>query len=117
MCSSDLEVINAEQKKALEDYVKKGGCLIGIHGSGDNSHHWDWYVKSLLGAEFSHHPLDPQIQEATVTLEAVADINYPLSISTPMSGMSFLKIRKTRALKSFIISMVKALIRVAICFG
>jgi uncharacterized protein len=71
--NSTGEVINAEQKKALEDYVKNGGTLIGIHGAGDDSHHWDWYENNLLGAEFSHHPLNPQFQEATITLETMAD--------------------------------------------
>jgi type 1 glutamine amidotransferase len=71
--NSTGEVINAEQKKALEYYVKNGGSLIGIHGAGDDSHHWDWYENNLLGAKFSHHPINPQFQEANLTLETVAD--------------------------------------------
>jgi uncharacterized protein len=71
--NSTGEVINDEQKRALEQYVKNGGSLIGIHGSGDNSHHWDWYVKNLLGAEFSHHPLNPQFQKTDVLLDNQAD--------------------------------------------
>jgi type 1 glutamine amidotransferase len=71
--NSTGRVLNDEQQKALEDYVEQGGTLIGIHGAGDNSHHWNWYVQHLLGAEFSHHPLDPQFQEATITLNAVPD--------------------------------------------
>jgi uncharacterized protein len=71
--NSTGEVINDIQKKALEEYVKNGGTLIGIHGSGDDSHHWDWYVNNLLGAEFSHHPIEAHLQEATLTLETVAD--------------------------------------------
>ena len=38
--NSTGEVINTEQKRALEDYVKNEGSLLGIHDSGDNSHHW-----------------------------------------------------------------------------
>jgi uncharacterized protein len=71
--NSTGEVINAEQKKALENYVGNGGNLIGIHGAGDDSHHWDWYEKNLLGAKFSHHPLKPQFQSAQLTLEPLAD--------------------------------------------
>lgn len=66
--NSTGEVINDAQKRALEDYVRNGGCLIGIHGAGDDSHRWDWYENTLLGAKFSHHPLDPQFQEANLTL-------------------------------------------------
>ncbi len=64
--NSTGRVLNEEQQKALEGYVEQGGSLIGIHGAGDNSHHWDWYINNLLGFEFSHHPLDPQFQEAQV---------------------------------------------------
>ncbi len=71
--NSTGEVINTEQKKALEDYVKNGGCLIGIHGAGDDSHHWNWYENNLLGAKFSHHPIKTQFQEAHLTLQTVAD--------------------------------------------
>jgi uncharacterized protein len=71
--NSTGEVINADQKKALEDYVMNGGSLMGIHGAGDDSHHWDWYEQNLMGAKFSHHPLNPQLQEAAVILEPVSD--------------------------------------------
>jgi type 1 glutamine amidotransferase len=71
--NSTGEVINEVQKRALENYVENGGSLMGIHGSGDNSHHWDWYTQNLLGAEFSHHPLNPQIQQTAVLADSEAD--------------------------------------------
>jgi uncharacterized protein len=71
--NSTGRVLNDEQQKVLEDYVEQGGSLIGIHGAGDDSHHWEWYTQNLLGTTFSHHPLDPQLQETTVTLNAVPD--------------------------------------------
>lgn len=71
--NSTGEVINDEQKRALEKYVENGGSLIGIHGSGDNSHHWDWYVKNLLGAEFSHHAITAELQKTDIMLENNAD--------------------------------------------
>ncbi|NBA86875.1 ThuA domain-containing protein [Emticicia sp. CRIBPO] len=71
--NSTGEVINEEQKRALEKYVENGGSLVGIHGSGDNSHHWDWYVKNLLGAEFSHHAITKDLQKTDVQLESKTD--------------------------------------------
>jgi uncharacterized protein len=71
--NSTGRVLNDEQQRALEDYVEKGGHLIGIHGAGDNSHHWDWYVQNLTGVEFSHHSLNPQFQETNVMLNPVPD--------------------------------------------
>lgn len=66
-------LLNAEQQKLVEQYVEQGGSLVGIHGAGDNSHAWNWYVENLVGFEFSHHPLDPQLQEADVQLQPQPD--------------------------------------------
>lgn len=66
--NSTGRLLNDEQQKTLEEYVENGGELMAIHGAGDNSHHWDWYVENLLGSEFSHHTLNPQFQETEVVL-------------------------------------------------
>lgn len=71
--NSTGRVLNDEQQKALEQYVENGGNLIGIHGAGDNSHHWDWYVANLLGAEFSHHSLKMPFEKTDVLLDSQAD--------------------------------------------
>ncbi|MFN8346931.1 MAG: ThuA domain-containing protein [Spirosomataceae bacterium] len=71
--NSTGEVINDEQKRALEQYVENGGSLLGIHGAGDDSHHWDWYEQHLLGAKFSHHPINPQFQLADIVLDPQKD--------------------------------------------
>jgi uncharacterized protein len=66
-------LLNDVQQKNVEDYVKQGGNWIGIHGSGDNSHHWDWYDKNLVGAKFSHHPIEKHLQQANIALNPVSD--------------------------------------------
>lgn len=71
--NSTGRVLNDDQQTALEEYVEQGGTLLGIHGAGDDSHHWDWYEQNLLGSKFSHHPLDPQLQQADVMLNEVSD--------------------------------------------
>jgi type 1 glutamine amidotransferase len=78
-------VLNDAQQKALESYVENGGGLIGIHGSGDDSHHWDWYEKNLLGAKFSHHPIEHQLQETAVLLQPLADSTLWKDLSTQWS--------------------------------
>ncbi len=78
--NSTGEVINDEQKKALEKYVENGGSLMGIHGAGDDSHHWDWYENNLLGSKFSHHPIDPQFQKTDVLLDSQADSSITAGI-------------------------------------
>ncbi|MFC3878670.1 ThuA domain-containing protein [Algoriphagus namhaensis] len=71
--NSTGRVLTDEQRLVLQEYVENGGKLIGIHGAGDDSHHWDWYETHLLGAKFSHHPLNPQLQEAQVSLQPGID--------------------------------------------
>lgn len=72
--NSTGRVLNEEQQKVVEDYVEQGGNLIGIHGSGDNSHHhWPWYEQDFIGARFSHHSLNPQLQETEVILNEQPD--------------------------------------------
>lgn len=71
--NSTGRVLNDEQQQALGQYVEAGGALLGIHGAGDNSHHWPWYETNLLGAQFSHHPLSPQFQKTDVHVETGVD--------------------------------------------
>lgn len=71
--NSTGRVLNDDQQKALEDYVENGGSLVGIHGAGDDSHHWAWYVENLTGAKFSHHPIKMHLQPAEVMLGMVPD--------------------------------------------
>ncbi len=66
-------LLNDEQEKTLAFYVENGGSLVGIHGAGDNSHDFDWYTRNLVGSEFSHHSIEPHLQEAEVTLNPVPD--------------------------------------------
>lgn len=70
------DVLTDEQKAAFRDYIEKGGGFVGIHGAGgDFSYKWKWYVDTLLGAQFTHHTMNPQFQEATVHIE---DRTHPI---------------------------------------
>jgi uncharacterized protein len=71
--NSTGRVLNDAQQQALSQYVEAGGTLLGIHGAGDNSHHWPWYETNLLGTRFSHHSLNPHQQKTAVQVEPTAD--------------------------------------------
>lgn len=58
-----------EQRASFKSYMESGGSFIGIHGAGDFSHRWPWYEQELIGANFSHHSMNPQFQEATMHKE------------------------------------------------
>lgn len=71
--NSTGRVLNDTQQLALEQFVENGGTLIGIHGAGDDSHHWPWYEENLLGARFSHHAIQMELQLADVQVSPAAD--------------------------------------------
>lgn len=112
-------LLDETQQAALQAFVENGGTILGIHGAGDDSHHWPWYEANLIGAEFSHHPLNPQFNAPLlfVTLVQTQHLprDYPLNGIPPMNGMCFSNNPKT--LKSSFISKETKFYPVAICFG
>ena len=65
------DVLSAAQRAAFRTWLESGGGFIGIHGAGGDLHYdWDWYVDTLIGAQFIGHTLDPQFQRATVRIAA-----------------------------------------------
>ncbi|KAA6440407.1 ThuA domain-containing protein [Dyadobacter flavalbus] len=79
--NSTGRVLNDEQQEFLSQYVESGGTLLGIHGAGDDSHHWPWYETHLLGTRFSHHPLNPQFQKTAV--HVALDVDSTLTRNLP----------------------------------
>ncbi len=79
--NSTGKCLTDDQRVLLENYIKNGGTYIGLHGSGDFSHHWEWYRNDLIGAVFSHHPIKNQIQEATARLNNNADSTLLFNLS------------------------------------
>ena len=72
-------ILTDEQRDLVESFVENGGSMIGIHGSGDDSHKWDWYIENLIGSQFSHHPIKEHIQGAMVTLNDGIDSTWVLA--------------------------------------
>lgn len=61
------EILRADEKRALEDFIANGGGFVGVHSAADTYKHGRWpFYTELLGAEFKSHP---NIQEATVRFE------------------------------------------------
>jgi hypothetical protein len=45
--------LNAEQKAAFQSSIENGGGFVGIHGAGGDPHYeWQWYMNTLIGAQF-----------------------------------------------------------------
>ncbi|WOJ98167.1 ThuA domain-containing protein [Congregibacter brevis] len=63
------DVLDAFQRTAMRKWIEEGGTWIGIHASGGElEYRWDWYVDELLGAQFVGHTMDPQFQDAEITV-------------------------------------------------
>ncbi|MEN3323889.1 ThuA domain-containing protein [Mariniflexile soesokkakense] len=49
------DVLNAEEEKAFEAFIRNGGSFMGVHSATDTEYDWAWYGK-LVGAYFLSHP-------------------------------------------------------------
>ncbi|MBB2149485.1 ThuA domain-containing protein [Pedobacter gandavensis] len=49
------DVLNPEQEKAFQAYIRSGGGFVGVHAATDTEFDWPWYGK-LVGAYFVKHP-------------------------------------------------------------
>jgi cytochrome c len=68
--STTGDILDPDQKAALERYIRSGGGFVGIHSASDTEYQWAWYGR-LVGAYFASHP---QIQGATIHM---ADSDHP----------------------------------------
>lgn len=48
-------ILGAAEKKAFENYIKKGGGFVGVHAASDTEYDWPFYEK-MVGAQFTSHP-------------------------------------------------------------
>ena len=79
--STSGDVLDDSQKAALRDWIEEGGGFVGIHGAGgDPNYAWDWYVETLIGAQFTGHPMNPHFQQATMRVE---DRDHPATRHLP----------------------------------
>lgn len=68
------DVLDDRQKEAFRGYIENGGGFVGIHGAGgDFSYAWQWYVETLIGAQFTGHTMMPQFPMATIYVENRGD--------------------------------------------
>jgi len=49
------DILNDEQQKNFESFIKNGGSFMGIHSAANTEFDWPWYGK-LIGAYFLNHP-------------------------------------------------------------
>lgn len=75
------QTLDSLQRETFKNYIETGGGFVGIHGSGDDSHQWEWYDKKVIRTLFSHHPMQPQFQIGT--LNKIGDSLFPATKDLP----------------------------------
>jgi len=70
------DVLNGQQQRAFEGYIKNGGSYMGIHAASDTEFDWPWYGR-LVGGYFVDHPA---IQQADIRL---VDADHPATAHLP----------------------------------
>ncbi|WBS01032.1 ThuA domain-containing protein [Pseudoduganella sp. SL102] len=68
--STTGDVLDDEQQRAFQRYVRAGGGYVGVHAAADTEHGWPWY-RQLVGHMFVTHPA---VQSAVLKVE---DANFP----------------------------------------
>ena len=58
--STTMDVLNDNQQRAFESYIKNGGAYLGIHAAADTEYEWAWYGR-LVGGYFESHPNNPNV--------------------------------------------------------
>ncbi|GGY77185.1 hypothetical protein GCM10011613_22120 [Cellvibrio zantedeschiae] len=53
--STTGDILNPEQKAAMERFIKSGKGFVGVHSASDTEYQWEWYTK-LVGRSFHIHP-------------------------------------------------------------
>lgn len=74
--STTQDVLNEEQQRAFEQYIRGGRGFVGIHAATDTEYDWPWYGQ-LVGAYFNGHPA---VQLATVSVPGNA---HPATTGLP----------------------------------
>ncbi|MEL7121988.1 MAG: ThuA domain-containing protein [Bacteroidota bacterium] len=76
--STTGDILNEQQQKAFQAFIRSGGAFIGIHAASDTEKEWPWY-HNLLGAQFKNHP---KVQEAEIQ---IINSNHPIVAGLPQS--------------------------------
>jgi uncharacterized protein len=74
--STSGDVFNAEQQAAFQQYVRRGGGFVGVHGATTTEYEWPWF-NQLIGAYFDGHP---EPQKASIDIWNKA---HPVGLSLP----------------------------------
>ncbi|TWR31073.1 ThuA domain-containing protein [Mucilaginibacter pallidiroseus] len=74
--STTGDVLNNNEQKAFEQYIKAGGGFVGVHAATDTEYDWQWYG-NLVGAYFKSHPEQQNADLLVVDRNFIATKHLP----------------------------------------
>jgi len=69
-------VLNDEQQKAFEQFIRNGGGYVGLHSASDTEYDWAWFGE-LNGAYFKNHPKPQEAIFNVVDTNNIATSHLP----------------------------------------
>jgi len=69
-------VLNEDQQKAFEQFIRNGGGYVGVHSSADTEYDWAWFGE-LNGAYFKNHPRPQEAVFNIVDSNNIATAHLP----------------------------------------
>ena len=69
-------VLNDEQQKAFEQFIRSGGGYVGLHSASDTEYDWPWFGE-LTGAYFKNHPRQQEAVFNVVDNEHISTSHLP----------------------------------------
>lgn len=69
-------VLNEEQQKAFEQFIRNGGGYLGLHSAADTEYDWPWFGE-LNGAYFKSHPRQQEAVFNIVDDSTIATAHLP----------------------------------------
>jgi len=70
------DVLNNEQQKSFEQFIRNGGGYVGLHSSADTEYGWPWFGE-LNGAYFKNHPRQQEAVFNVVNANHLATAHLP----------------------------------------
>jgi type 1 glutamine amidotransferase len=70
------DILNDEQQRAFEQFIKAGGGFMGLHSSADTEYDWPWFGE-LNGAYFKSHPKQQEAVFNIVDTNHIATSHLP----------------------------------------
>jgi type 1 glutamine amidotransferase len=84
------EWLTGTRATALQEFVRKGGAIVGIHAASDSHYHSPWYG-ALIGGQFERHP--PETPRGTLVVVDPSHLSTEKLPSTHVRADEWYKIR------------------------